>query len=1021
MSHLPLESDKTALAHLVEHLAHLLPAQGPIGVFIHHNTLHAFEDQTFDAALEHGQQVFGCQPYLTEERYREELRRGRIRFAELQETLVLDVGERATECVTSFCRRLDLHLAMLQYPLYSASKEELLWHMAETDAVRVTRPDVSEVSKRNLINETRHWVMRSLRGKAGAVPAWSSGLLAQFNSTQIEQWSESAWEAFTLSALWNVCLDGVRDLPQAVIKTKPMLRHRDVLLASTEQDSDALVHELLIRFCAGFLDQGLAHWDMPERDSGFYAAFCALYSGDAGVPAPWMRGLKSELSRLKSQNITAEACLEESLATLGVTESEREAYLTETLLALRGWAGMIWHIEERGDRAHHGVPAGSLMDFLAVRLLLERFALTHLAGKTPLGTLRTSMGVAQNAAPALEQRAFAVFQLAQILGWTPEELYQQPSVVWQRLVEEIEGFSELQRRRIFHRAYERRFRVQTLDALALHNIDYAKRENKAPKTPIFQAMFCIDEREESIRRHVEEVAPEAQTFGAAGFFGAVIYYKGAAERDFIPLCPVVVQPQHWIIEQVDESLQDVHIKRTQIRQRVGKLFHKFEKGSKTPLIGALVSTGVGVLATVPLVMRVLFPRLTAQLKGYFHGFIAPPPRTRLSLERQSEKPEAVEGGYGFIVEEMTNITEKLLRDTGLTHHFARLIFIFGHGSTSMNNPHESAHDCGACGGGRGGPNARLVAQMFNDPRVRAGLKTRGLTIPDETVFVGGLHNTSSETLTVFDTDTMPATHQAEFAQYIKLLEEAATRNAHERARRFASAPLALSTSEARKHVEGRAEDLSQVRPEWGHATNAICLVGRRERSRDLFLDRRAFLVSYDPTQDTIVPGESAILARILQAVVPVCSGINLEYYFSYVDSPGWGAGSKLPHNITSLLGVMDGAQSDLRTGLPWQMVEIHEPVRLLFILETTIEALTKIMASNPFMDKMVRNQWVQLAALAPDSNTIMLFEDGEFVPYMPQQQEIPTARSSQEWYTGWRDHLDFAQIKPQLKTEVSHV
>src|SRR5205823_12201589 len=157
------------------------------------------------------------------------------------------------------------------------------------------------------------------------------------------------------------------------------------------------------------------------------------------------------------------------------------------------------------------------------------------------------------------------------------------------------------------------------------------------------------------------------------------------------------------------------------------------------------------------------------------------------------------------------------------------------------------------------------------------------------------------------------------------------RNAHERCRRFQSAPLTISFEEARKHVEERAEDLAQVRPEWGHATNALCVVGRRSRTRGLFLDRRAFLTSYDPTQDD---EDCTVLTRLLQAAVPVCAGISLEYYFSYTDNPGYGSGSKLPHNITALLGVMDGAASDLRTGLPWQMVEIHEPVRLLFVVET---------------------------------------------------------------------------------------
>src|SRR5262249_57028580 len=109
------------------------------------------------------------------------------------------------------------------------------------------------------------------------------------------------------------------------------------------------------------------------------------------------------------------------------------------------------------------------------------------------------------------------------------------------------------------------------------------------------------------------------------------------------------------------------------------------------------------------------------------------------------------------------------------------------------------------------------------------------------------------------------------------------------------------------------------------------------------------LNSYDPTQDD---ADATILTRTLQAAVPVCAGISLEYYFSYVDNPGYGCGTKLPHNIAALLGVMDGAASALRTGLPWQMVEIHEPVRPLFVIETQPETLLKILARNPNIDRL---------------------------------------------------------------------
>ena len=181
----------------------------------------------------------------------------------------------------------------------------------------------------------------------------------------------------------------------------------------------------------------------------------------------------------------------------------------------------------------------------------------------------------------------------------------------------------------------------------------------------------------------------------------------------------------------------------------------------------------------------------------------------------------------------------------------------------------------------------------------------------------------------------------------------------------------------------------------------------RSRTRGLFLDRRAFLNSYDPTQDD---AEASVLTRVLQAAVPVCAGISLEYYFSHVDNAGFGCGTKLPHNIAALVGVMDGAASDLRTGLPWQMVEIHEPVRILFVVETRPETMLRILDREPAIGRLVRNGWVQLATLDPDSPAVHLYRDGAFHAYRPEAERLPRARSSVDWYRGWRDHLEFASI-----------
>lgn len=1003
------EDSLERLQQVVLQAAKLLPAQGPISAFAFLNPLEALEEMPFERGLLHGARLFGCQPFLPKIRYWEYLTHGRITLADLRQVLREDLGGYADEQVAQLASRREIRMAMLEHPLHTGAPEELRWFVAQTSALLRLRPEASAGVREQLVNEARQLLMRSSSGE-GAAHQLLAGILPE-NASRYESWTDTQWEEATLQALWRVCHDGVaRAAPAPVISSHLFLiRHRDLLVRVTGDDSDALAGEVLIRFCAAFADQGFSDWKLPAREAGFWRAFCELYRAGSGPPDRWRAGLPAEIARIEREQLSPAEVIRESLQALGVPPQEWDEYIPAALLAWRGWAGMLWQMESRRDRVALGAPAGTLLEFLAVQLLLERLALAWVAGaelgETDLRRLRQRLlGQLSDETPTRDlQNALSVFQLAQILGWSPRTLLELPAPAWTQLVAEIEDFSPLDRRRIFHLAFERRLRTQLLTAVS----KAAERPVRRVAQPRFQAVFCIDAREESFRRHLEEFAPDVETFSAPGFYCVPMYYRGVADAHFQALCPVVVIPKHWVVEEVVYTLESSNRMRARTRRALGQASRQMHRGSRGLAGAALLTAGFGVLASAPLVARVLFPQLTAKLSRLFGSLVAPPPVTRLRLERSVDPPGPEGDQLGFSVEEMANIAERVIRDIGLTSNFARVIFLFGHGSSAMNNPHKSAYDCGACSGSAGGPNARALALMLNDPRVRSLLAARGLTIPANTIFIGGQHNTARDDFSFFDLDLLPAARRTDFEAALEILAEVGKRNSQERCRRFYSVPLDVTPAEAKLLSEERTEDLAQTRPEYGNASNCLCFVGRRERVRGLFLDRRSFMHSYDPLQDD---ADHSILARILAPVTPVCSGINLTYFFSAIDPVGWGAGTKLPHNVASLLGVMDGYLSDLRSGLPQQGAEIHEPVRLLFVVETTPQAMLSIMDRNPIIGRILKNGWSQLAVLDPHSARIQVYRDGAFEPFDPPPDPVPHAATSYDWFRGWREHLAFATV-----------
>jgi uncharacterized protein len=1018
------------LRSIAEKVALLLPAQGPITSFAFLNTLQALEHLPFREGILLGSALHHCQPYLPEETYHRHFEAGRINEADLLEVLEQRLPKNGEMPLFVRLSRRHLRLTLLEHPLQLSNSRELQWFVAETDALQKFRSDVPEIVRSEMVLSTKSWVHREIQlasstdlgtGKSAtnSFMQLAKGLIPK-NIHAIEAWSESEWEAITLKLLWRVCFQGVQGAQNdeqlnRVQSASPDWkgRHRNYLLLESSLDSDIWVHETLIRFCASFIDQGFASWQMPAREKGFFACFVQVLSMCKSIATNAHRELLAELQRIRQHQLTAEQIFTYALEELGVSEDELERFVAESVLALRGWASMIWQLESRPDRCVRPLSDGAFFEFVTIRLLLDvislRATLQELGRKaTPVAAIRDLP--MQNPKPAsdrLDVRAFSIFQIAQVTGLGPADLFNLPTSEWVRGIDEIESFSEIERRSILHEAYERHFRWRALRAIAVHK----ERLVPPPRTGSFQAVFCIDAREESFRRHLEELDPDCQTFGTAGFFGIPIRYKGVADATYASLCPIVLRPKYWVNEEVVFSLEEVHERRAWARRTLGTASHRLHVGSRTFTGGAIVTTLFGSLASIPLIARILFPTLTARLKKSAGVLVEPPPVTRLRIERESATAGPGEDQIGLSLAEMVQHCETALRDIGLTTNFSGVVLWVGHGSQCMNNPHESAYDCGACSGNSGGPNARLLAAMLNDGRVREQLEQRGITIPTDTYFVAAQHNTCNDSMTYYDLAAMPSRKVKEFKTIRRIVSDACMRNAHERCRQFETADLAMSFSAAHRHVEARSEDLAQTRPEYGNASNALCLVGRRDRFRGLFLGRRSFMMSYDPMQDD---ANATILARILSAVVPVCSGINMQYTLSAMDPVGWGCGSKLPHNITSLLGVMDGAMSDMRTGLPLQGTDIHEPMRLLFVIETTPESILSIMGRNATIGKILGNGWAQLAVLNPQTNELSYYEDGRFRLVPKVNEKLPDVEHSIDWYGGKRGHLEFAVIRKGL-------
>ena len=446
--------------------------------------------------------------------------------------------------------------------------------------------------------------------------------------------------------------------------------------------------------------------------------------------------------------------------------------------------------------------------------------------------------------------------------------------------------------------------------------------------PAVQAAFCIDVRSEVFRRALESVSPTIQTLGFAGFFGIFVQHRPFASDVAEARLPVLLNPN---VTSFALSPTAGVEEAARIAARATRAWGRFKL--------AAVSSFAFVEATGP----VYAGKLVRDALGLGPSQLPKEPAPQLSP--------------GLDTAQKLASAEMVLRAMSMTTGFARIVLLAGHGANVTNNPHASALHCGACGGYSGEVNARLLAALLNDPEVRHGLPAQGITIPQDTIFVAGLHDTTTDAVLVYADDYPAPAHTADLTNLQHWLAAAGLIAREERALRL---PRASGSAD----VAARARNWAETRPEWGLAGCSSFVAAPRQRTAAQNLGGRAFLHSYDWRADQ----GFGVLELILTAPVVVASWISLQYYGSTVAPAAFGGGNKLLHNVTGGIGVVEGNGGLLRTGLPWQSVHdgaalAHEPLRLSVIIEAPQDAINAILARHDGVRALFDNRWLHLFTL----------------------------------------------------------
>ncbi len=675
------------------------------------------------------------------------------------------------------------------------------------------------------------------------------------------------------------------------------------------------VRNSISQFCASYFDEAQSAL-RPSRAGGLYASWRREAIGDKSPRL--LMGFRSHAQVARELPLTSEDMIRTALADLGVPPEQWDDYLASQLLDVNGWAS--WCAYRRWTARLKASDDDTIVDLLGVRIAWEWMLLR--GGDSDVAA-RWKRALARwndvDAKAHAAQSATRIFQRAVEIGWQREV-------------------------------------IDTLPAgLAVPR----------PQEPAVQAVFCIDVRSEVFRRALEHQDSTVQTLGFAGFFGLPIAYQALGSSETRPQLPALLAAS---LRVTDTGIDPV----------VGE--RRVQDLTVSRAWSTLKSDAVSTFTFVESMgLTYAWQSLAAGFGGHANRKLDDNGLTGVVARGRKPRLAKLENGAALTLEARCELAAGVLRAMSLTHGFARIVLLVGHGSATRNNPHAAGLDCGACGGQSGEVNARAAAALLNEPAVRDGLKRRGISLPESTRFVPALHNTTTDDVELFDLDELPATHDSDLVALRQSLEAAGARTREER-----SLNLGLANLQGRRlhdAVRQRARDWAQVRPEWGLANNAALIVAPREHCRHLNLGGRSFLHDYRYEEDT----EFKVLELIMTAPMVVTHWINFQYYASTVDNVRYGSGNKVLHNVVGRhIGVFEGNGGDLRIGLAMQSLHdgrrwMHTPLRLSVFIEAPRAAIDAVLRKHAHVHDLVTHGWLDLLQLDAAERAVFAYRDGRWV------------------------------------------